>query len=86
LIDPKGKDPQGPVGSGDQVNGTRRSSGSPGEAREGFLSILDPQGSVPGKDRRSKTDSTQDDITAQGGQSIGFMVERKIDFHRRRWA
>jgi len=86
LIDSKGKDPQGSVGSGDEVNGKRRSSGSPREAQERLSSILDPQASVPGKDRRSKTDSTQDDITAQGGQPIGFMVERKVDFHERRRA
>jgi hypothetical protein len=86
LIDSKGKDPQRSVGSGGQVNGKRRSSGSPREAQERLSSILDPQASVPGKDGRSKTDSTQDDITAQGGQPIGFMVERKVDFHGRRRA
>jgi hypothetical protein len=85
LIDPKGKDPQGPVGSRDEVNGKRRSSVSPGETRQGLSSLLDPQAAVRSKDRRSKTDPTQDDVTAQRSQPIGFMIERKVDFHRRRW-
>jgi hypothetical protein len=86
LIEPKGKDPQRPVGTRGQVNGKRRSCDSPGEAWERFSSILDPQVAVRGKERGSKTDSTEDDVTTERSQPIGFMVERKIDFHRRRWA